>query len=210
MRLTHLVIIAALAGCSTIDPGDEAELANALPPLSTTNPTHFQLAAASHIAREWLKSRTQNDQVMKIECRAADPSAPDGWGPWAEYGSVLVSRLLQCMTEPGDHSYGFCGQLVGDEERDTAEIRKLQSTGIEHDCRWTWDFRYDPQKLPVDIDPKKVTVKDEIRWLVALPAPPPGFSPVELGPILVPLCGLAAGGWGCPDNPNYPGDRSGQ
>ncbi len=64
------------------------------------------------------------------------------------------------------------------------------------DCRYVWDFRYEPEKVPPElIDPDEISADDVIDAMIALLAPPPGSAAPQLAPL---LCPLGAGpGWGC-------------
>jgi hypothetical protein len=76
--------------------------------------------------------------------------------------------------------------------------------GANVECRFVWDFRYDPEKVPPELtDPDAVSTDDMIDCVIGLPAPPPGWNFL---PELVPLlCPLGAGsGWGCPPRPTDP------
>ncbi|AUX27215.1 uncharacterized protein SOCEGT47_077960 [Sorangium cellulosum] len=157
-------------------------------------------------AIRWLNYRNEHDQIGKLQCRY---QAGGQWSQWTDQEpSYTVAEMLECLIlRPFAVTYVMCKDEWKSLE---SQIRKtdLQNSlpvpgGASVDCRFVWDFRYDPEKVPPElIDPDAISADDIIDAMIALPGPPPGWAFPQLVPL---LCSLGAGeGWGCPPRPTDP------
>ncbi|KYF75866.1 hypothetical protein BE17_28995 [Sorangium cellulosum] len=148
----------------------------------------------------------------KLQCRY---QAGGQWSRWTDQEpTYTVADMLECLTE---RAFAVTYVMCKDEwyylERQTRATDLLNSLpvpgGANVECRFVWDFRYEPEKVPPElVDPNEVTLDDVIDAMIGLPGPPPGWVHPELIPL---LCPLGAGpGWGCPPRPSDPpgGDPS--
>lgn len=114
---------------------------------------------------------------------------------------MLECLVLGSMTR----IYKGCGEAWGLEFSDVlhdkimAELRAPS----EAECKFVWDWRYNPEKVPPKlVNPDAIEPDDIIDAMIGLPAPPPGWNLPDLVPL---LCPLGAGpGWGCPGTPTDP------
>ncbi|WP_437926506.1 hypothetical protein WMF37_47125 [Sorangium sp. So ce291] len=204
-RLGTLLVVLT-CGCSIVDPGDRDELRDriaAMPPEMSEYYTRLGMNAA---AVKWLDGRPREDQVGKLQCRY---QAGGQWTNWADQEPRLtVEYMRDCLLQTPLHvTYVMCKDQWYHLELQ-ARKTDLQNTlpvpgGTNIECRFMWDFRYDPETAPAELtDPDAVEFDDIMQGLIALPAPPPGFAFPELVPL---LCPLGAGpGWGCPPRPTDP------
>ncbi|MDI1484082.1 hypothetical protein [Polyangium sp. y55x31] len=141
------------------------------------------------------------DQVGKIQCRVF---AGNQWGNWQDQEpSWIVYDLLRCLKEvPLAVTYLMCkDEWVSTQTTlKKQELLESQIPGTDVECRFVFDWRYEPDKVPESLwKEESISFDDMIDVLVSLPAPPPGFVAPELAPL---LCPLGAGpGWGCPSDP---------
>ncbi|WP_438024052.1 hypothetical protein [Sorangium sp. So ce233] len=216
-------LLAVLAcGCSIVDPGDRDELRDriaAMPPDTMEYLTRLSMNAT---AVRWLDGRPSDDQVGKLQCRY---QAGGQWTDWADQEPRLtVHDMLDCLlNRPFNLTYLMCKDEWESLQRQARKTDLLNSLpipgGSAVECRFVWDFRYEPENGPAELtDPSAVDTDDIIQGLIALPGPPPGWALPGLVPL---LCPLGAGpGWGCPPRPtdlpgeeptipedNEPGDR---
>lgn len=158
-------------------------------------------------AIELLKSKPENDQVGKLQCRV---KAGDVWKDWNDQEpSHTVAEMLDCLLNvPLEVTYEMCkDQWVSNETaRRKLDLMADQIPGTDLECRYEWDFRYEPEKMGEKmINPDSVSIDDIIDCMIASPVPPPGWVMTpELAPLLCPL--VSGPGWGCPDSPATEGD----
>ncbi|WP_437997438.1 hypothetical protein WMF26_42750 [Sorangium sp. So ce185] len=205
------VVVLALS-CSIVDPGDREELRRRiamLPPDTLSTWAKWNMNAN---AVKWLRMyKDPNDQVGKLQCRLKAGGTWSGWND--QEPTYTVADLLDCLLSGGDIpvTYTMCADLfqgVGDAAMKSKILHEQQVPGVTHvECRFVWDFRYEPEKVPSNLtNPRSITLDELIDWLISLPAPPPGFASPQLVPL---LCPLGAGpGWGCPPRPtDLPGEQ---
>jgi hypothetical protein len=193
--------------CTVVDPDDRAGLRERLAALPPPQADTMTLMTMNAKTIQYLNTRDENDQVGKYECRVQN-------GPWSQFGeSLTVQAMLKCLrTSMVEAQYVNCAeawQLVMKRRADAA----FKRTGFDGECRFVWDFRYQPEKLPPECtDPDAVTLDDTIDAMIASDVPPP--LPGGLPPGLIPLlCPLAEhpDAWGCPDSPGgAPGQNPGE
>ena len=163
-------------------------------------------------AQKWLTAKeAPNDQVAKVQCRDNEGGVWSNWYDRPDKVHTVADMLLCLTTKPGFYSYLQCiddfDHYVVSHARE--ELKALLPAFTDIECKYVWDFRYSPEKLPAKaIDPDAVTPDDLIDAMIASPAPPPGLAIPELVPL---LCPLGAGpGWGCPPRPSDPSPTGGQ
>lgn len=163
-------------------------------------------------ALSWLLTyKDEHDQVGKLQCRLKAGGTWSGWND--QEPTYTVADLIQCLLEGGDIAvtYTMCAdefQGRGNAAMNLKILHEEQVPGVTQvECRFVWDFRYEPEKVPSNLtNPRSITLDELIDWLISLPAPPPGFALPQLVPL---LCPLGAGpGWGCPPRPtDLPGEQ---
>ena len=210
MRWLNVVSAALLCtqitACSVLDPDDRQQLRDRIGAMPPSSDSQFRRLVMNAKAIQWLRMKPENDQVGRMQCRIG---AGGKWGDWQYQEEVLkVDRMLECLMHVQlDVTYEMCkDEWVAEMTvKRKNEIMEAQIPGADIECRYEWDFRYQPDHIPKNlIEPKSITVDDMIDVLLRLPAPPPGFLAPELAPL---LCPLGAGpGWGCPDVPSTEGD----
>ncbi|WP_437956668.1 hypothetical protein WME76_35585 [Sorangium sp. So ce119] len=199
-------------GCSIMDPGDRDELRERIAALPPDTLSYWDKVVMNTNALRWLKLyKDPDDQVGKLQCRLKAGGTWSGWND--QEPPYTVADLIDCLLGGGDIAviYTMCaGELQG---RGNAAMKlkilhEEQVPGVTHvECRFVWDPRYEPEKVPSDLtSPRGMTPDELIDWLIGLPAPPPGWAFPELVPL---LCPLGAGpGWGCPPRPtDLPGEQ---
>ena len=205
VALVSLVALCAL-GCTEVDPEDERKLEQLVDGQPQPTRDRFFAAAGTWTTRQWLNGRPPNDEVIKALCRSY--SAKDGWSDWEEVGQELarVEHMIACMA--AGFSYIECGEkMIRRNVPDLVKVLEESAAGFKWECKGEWTPFYKPDMVPGgdrDLSRQPVTTEEVVKWLVALPAPPPGFVFVELAPLLPLLCPLGVD-WGCPGNPKYPG-----
>jgi hypothetical protein len=208
MRHLPAALLVLLAfGCSIMDPGDRAELDKrivGLPPSELLDMKRMTMAAK---AINWLRHRPNNDQMGKLQCRV---QANGRWNDWHdEEPTYTVFDMLDCLIKDSFAvDYMLCKEQWESVETQSKQTELLNSPpipgGSSLECRFVWDFRYDPAKLPAKLtDPNAITPDDVIDAMIGLPTPPPGLNLPDFVPL---LCPMGAGpGWGCPGRPSDPG-----
>ncbi|WP_437981425.1 hypothetical protein [Sorangium sp. So ce117] len=217
MKLLLKTMAAAAAtlialGCSIVDPSDREELRQQIAMLPPETLSSWDKWNMNVNAVKWLKLyKDPNDQVGKLQCRLKAGGTWSGWND--QEPTYTVADLLDCLLESGDIAvtYTMCAdklQAVDGKSRESKILREEQVPGVTNvECRFVWDSRYEPEKVPSNLtNPRSITVDELIDWLISLPAPPPGFAAPQLVPL---LCPLGAGpGWGCPPRPtDLPGEQ---
>jgi hypothetical protein len=212
-RLLQIAMIALVLvvgwGCSILDPGDREDLRNYIAAMAPEKISELKRLAMNSKAINWLQSRPRYDQVGKLQCR--EYSEGQGWEPWRYVEpSYTVANLLDCLRNvPLWVTYLQCKDQWFHTRYKTmkSKVMERQIAGEKVECRYEWDFRYAPENVPETlINPDTVSVDDIIDFMIASPAPPPGFAASEFAPL---LCPLGAGpGWGCPDTPATESDPS--
>ncbi|WP_437724332.1 hypothetical protein [Sorangium sp. So ce861] len=197
------VLVPLVVGCSIVDPGDRAELRHQIATMPRDKMTDMERWFMHERAKEWLEAKDKNDQVGKVVCRDNEGGLWSGW--YDRPNKVLtVSDVVNCLVKkPNFPTYLFCADefaswVVPDAKR---EIEKLLPEFTDVECKYVWDFRYEPEKVdPKMVDPATHTADDYIDAMIALPGPPPGWAFPQFAPL---LCPLGAGpGWGCPPRPS--------
>ncbi|WP_437764701.1 hypothetical protein WMF27_33930 [Sorangium sp. So ce281] len=200
-------------GCSIMDPDDRDELRRRIAALPSETLSHLQKTKLNTNALRWLLTykKDHNDQVGKLQCRLKAGGTWSGWND--QEPTYTVEDLIQCLLGGGNIpvTYTMCAdefQGRGNAAMNLKILHEEQVPGVTQvECRFVWDFRYEPEKVPSDLtNPRSITVDELIDWLISLPAPPPGFAAPQLVPL---LCPLGAGpGWGCPPRPtDLPGEQ---
>ena len=147
----------------------------------------------------------------KLQCRLKAGGTWSGWND--QEPTYTVADFIQCLLEGGDIpvTYTMCAdqfQSVDGKSRENKILNEEQVPGVTQvECRFVWDSRYEPEKVPSNLtNPRSISLDELIDWLISLPAPPPGFAAPQLVPL---LCPLGAGpGWGCPPRPtDLPGEQ---
>jgi hypothetical protein len=201
-------VAAVVLGCSILDPGDRDELRRQIAMLPPDTLSFWEKARMNANALDWLvRYKDKNDQVGKLQCRVQAGGTWSGWND--QEPTYTVRDLLDCLLAGGDNpvTYTMCADLfqgVGGAAKKNKILYEQPVPGVtDVQCRFVWDFRYDPEKVPPNLtNPKAITPDDLIDWLIGLPAPPPGWNLPKLAPL---LCPLGAGpGWGCPPRPTDP------
>lgn len=205
-RLLACLLVLFAFGCSVLDSGDRDELRHQIAMMPPANQGILTTWAMNAKALDWLFHRPENDQVGKLQCRL---QAGGQWTDWADQEpTYTVAEMIECLlTDRIAVTYLMCRDRflgVDGTAKRNAILNEQQVPGVTNvECRFVWDFRYDPEKLPPKLtDPKAITPDDIINGMIGAPAPPPGWSFPELVPL---LCPLGAGpGWGCPPRPTDP------
>lgn len=189
-------------GCSILDPGDRDELRARIRSMPSDEISMLTMAAMNSEAYQWLLGRPPADQVGKIQCR----TQTDGeWTAWTDQEPpFLVFDLKKCLLDyPFEMTYLLCTKEFESVQTQmkTNELKNSVPGATNVECKYVWDWRYEPDRVPNElIDSKAISVDDIIDTLIKLPAPPPGWAFPELVPL---LCPLGAGtGWGCPPKPD--------
>ncbi|WP_437675423.1 hypothetical protein [Sorangium sp. So ce131] len=193
-------------GCSIVDPDDRAELRSRIAAMPPGNISLLKQVVMNVRAWDWLEYKDKNDQMGKLQCRY---QAGGQWSDWADQEPrYTVADMFECLIErPFAVTYVMCKDEWESLERQLRETDLMNSLpvpgGSSVECRFVWDFRYEPDNVPPElIDPDEVTIDDVIDAMIGMPAPPPGWVFPELVPL---LCPLGAGpGWGCPPGPADP------
>jgi hypothetical protein len=202
-RLRIAVLVPLVVGCSIMDPEDRAELRHQIAAMPRDKLTQMERWYMNLRAKKWLTGKDPNDQVGKVLCRDDEAGV---WSGWYDRPNkfMTVQDMVDCLTKKsGWPTYVFCADEFASWVIDDAkqEVEKLlpKFTGVE--CKYVWDFRYEPEKVdPKAIDPDTHTADDYIDAMIALPGPPPGWVFPQFAPL---LCPLGAGpGWGCPPSPS--------
>jgi hypothetical protein len=194
-------------GCSILDPGDRDELRRQIAMLPPSTLSTWEEWNMNANAVRWLKTyKDDNDQVGKLQCRVQAGGTWSGWND--QEPTYTVADLLECLLTPDIRvTYTMCPDFFVGRDGTPRKNKILNEepvpgvTAVE--CRFVWDFRYEPEKVPPNLtNPKEVTSDDLIDWMIGLPMPPPGWNIPEIIPL---LCPLGAGpGWGCPPRPTDP------
>ncbi|WP_437953022.1 hypothetical protein WME98_21630 [Sorangium sp. So ce296] len=70
MRRLHVAVLVPLvAGCSILDPEDRAELRRQIAAMPHDELMEMKRWTMHELAKEWLETRDENDQVGKVVCR---------------------------------------------------------------------------------------------------------------------------------------------
>ena len=209
-----LVVVVALAisACSVLDGGDRAELEAAIGKESIEDRTTMAAMMLSAKTKKWISGRPKNEAVITLWCRHhfADGTSTDWAIDSADPG--LVKDMVFCLDK--GVSYARCLEVLETALAYQAETAwGLAKTNFangdplkasEAECRGVTNPSYEPIMVPgADSDMNRVTAGEIVEWLLALPAPPPGFSPQTWGPLLPLICALGAS-WGCPGDPQNP------
>ncbi|WP_437591475.1 hypothetical protein [Sorangium sp. So ce1000] len=206
-----MMVMSTSFACSVVDSDDRDQLRDMVASLPGAQGEAWKLMTMNAKAIQYLNSRDDNDQVGKYECRTR---IGDKFGAWSQLGeSLTVRAMLKCLrTDIVEAQYLSCvdaWKLVMQRRAD-ASFERLKLDG---ECRYVWDFRYEPEKLPPEcVDPDAVTVDDTVEALISSDVPPPlpGGLPPGLIPLLCPLAEHPEG-WGCPDSPGgAPGQNPGE
>ncbi|WP_437645417.1 hypothetical protein [Sorangium sp. So ce362] len=201
-----VLLVLFTCGCSIVDPGDRDELRDQIAMMPREERSRLKTLGMNSAAIDWLKGRPEGDQMGKIQCRY---QAGGHWTNWADQEPpFIVDDMRDCLIKrPFLVTYLMCMDEWASVERQARKTNLLNSLpipgGATVECRFVWDFRYDPEKAPAEVtDPNAIDADDIINTLIALPAPPPGWAFPRLVPL---LCPLGAGpGWGCPPTPTDP------
>ncbi|WP_437276569.1 hypothetical protein WME90_35735 [Sorangium sp. So ce375] len=205
-RLCALLVLLT-CGCSILDPSDRDELRGRIATLPPAEMSLMKKMVMNVKAMRWLEHKDENDQMGKLQCRY---QAGGQWSQWSDQEpTYTVADMLECLIHrPFAVTYIMCKDEWASLER---QLRKtdLENSrpipgGASIDCRFVWDFRYEPEKVPPElIDPDEIGADDIIDAMISLPGPPPGWAvPPQIVPL---LCPLGAGpGWGCPPSPTDP------
>ncbi|WP_155798872.1 hypothetical protein [Sorangium cellulosum] len=208
MRCLRMLVMAAWCGlgCTVVDPGDRADLRDVIASLPPSQVDAMRLLTMNSNTIQYLSNRPEEDQVGKYECRTR---IGDAYGSWQQLGrSLTVAELLKCLRAPQlEAQYVPCANAWASvmQKRADASFERL---GLKGECRFVWDVRYEPDKLPEDcVDPDTITPDDMIDAMIGyagrVPPPLAGGLP---GGFLAKLCKLPLadhGAWGCPEAPGY-------
>ncbi|WP_437645421.1 hypothetical protein [Sorangium sp. So ce362] len=201
-----VLLVLFTCGCSIVDPGDRDELRDRIAMMSPDDIPFAKRWTMNTKAVDWLRRRPPGDQMGKLQCRY---QAGGQWSNWADQEpTYIVLDMLECLLKrPFAVTYILCKEeweALESQIRRTDLLNSLPVPGgASVECRFVWDFRYEPEKAPIKVtDPDAVTPDDMIDAMIGLPAPPPGWMFPQLIPL---LCPLGAGpGWGCPPRPTDP------
>lgn len=194
------MIALVLPSCSIMDPDDRQALRDRLAAMAPEDMVLMRRTILNAKGINYFRQRPSNDQVGILECRYY---AEGQWGDWSYQKSWEVKDVIECLlTEGIAVTFLLCKDkfLYTETSSKKGKIMEQQDPGKDVECRFEFDGRYEPEKLPEQIwKEESVSYDDIIDVLVTLPAPPPGFIAPELAPL---LCPLGAGpGWGCPSDP---------
>jgi hypothetical protein len=211
MKLPPKLVAVAFAvvafGCSILDPDDRQELRDRIAAMPLDAVLLMKKMVMNVKAMNWLRYRPKGDQMGKLQCRM---QAGGTWSGWADQEPpYTVEDMLECLIyRPFAVTYVMCRDEwlgVNAQAKENEILHEQPAPGVtDVECRFAWDFRYEPEKVPPElIDPDAIGPDDIIDAMIGLPAPPPGWNFL---PELVPLlCPLGAGpGWGCPPRPTDP------
>ncbi|WP_437899325.1 hypothetical protein [Sorangium sp. So ce124] len=201
--LLGLLLALLTCSCSILDPDDRDELRRRIAALPPAEMSLMKRTIMNVKAINWLNGKYEGDQVGKLQCRY---QAGGQWSKWTDQEPThTVADMLECLIRrPFAVTYIMCKDEWESLERQLRKTDLMNSLpvpgGTSIDCRYVWDFRYEPEKVPPElIDPNEISADDIIDAMIALPAPPPGWAAPQLAPL---LCPLGAGpGWGCPPRP---------
>ncbi|WP_437484463.1 hypothetical protein WME75_44860 [Sorangium sp. So ce1014] len=197
------VLVPLVVGCSILDPGDRDELRHQIASMPSPEAEAYKKWYMNWRAQRWLAGKDPNDEVGKVVCRDNEGGLWSGW-----YGRpnkfLTVEDVVNCLVKKADSpTYLVCAEefaswVVPDAKK---EIEKLLPKFTDVECKYVWDFRYEPEKVdPKIVDPDAVTPDDVIEAMITLPGPPPGWALPRFAPL---LCPLGAGpDWGCPPRPS--------
>ncbi|WP_438005218.1 hypothetical protein WME89_41815 [Sorangium sp. So ce321] len=205
-RLGGALLAVLTCGCSIVDPSDRDELRDRIAAMPLQAISELKRWGMNTAAVRWLRSKDEKDQVGKLQCRY---QAGGQWTNWADQEPPLTvaDMLYHLIKTPLWITYEMAKDQWESVERQARKTDLMNSLpipgGATVECRFVWDFRYDPEKVPVELtDPDEFDSDDIIDAMIAVPAPPPGWAFPELVPL---LCPLGAGpGWGCPPTPTDP------
>ncbi|MDC3953178.1 hypothetical protein [Polyangium jinanense] len=199
------VFALVLPSCSIMDPDDRQALRDRLAAMAPEDMVLLRRTVLNAKGLNYFQQRPSNDQVGRLFCREY---ADGQWGDWKEEKRWEVKDVIEClMTDGLAVTFILCKDkfLYTEMSKKKGDIMAQQIPGKDAECRFDFDWRYEPEKLPEEIwKEESISFDDVIDVLVSLPAPPPGFIAPELVPL---LCPLGAGpGWGCPSDPATEGD----
>lgn len=211
-RQLAALLVLLTCGCSVVDPADVDALSDRIAMMPPGTQEYLIRLAMNSKAVDWLRTRPPHDQVGKLQCRY---QAGGKWTEWADQEPVLtVTLLIDLLLEAGkDITYEMAKDEWESVERQARKTDLLNSLpipgGASVECRFVWDFRYEPEKVPAKLtDPDAIEPEDIMSALIVLPAPPPGLPASQLPRLIPVLCPLGAGeGWGCPPRPDDPTGR---
>ncbi|MDI1448000.1 hypothetical protein [Polyangium sp. 6x1] len=194
------LIALVLPSCSIMDPDDRQALRDRLAGMMPEDIFQLRKGAMNGRGILYFKERPSNDKVGKLYCREY---VEGQWQDWKGDKEWRVDDVLDCLrNDPFNVSYLDCkDQFLSTETTlKKGDIMAQQTPGKDVECRFEFDWRYEPDILPEELwKAESISFDEMIDFLVSLPAPPPGFIAPELAPL---LCPLGAGpGWGCPSDP---------
>ncbi len=208
--------------CSVIDASDKDALDERISAMPTDVKTQLRIMTTKVNALNWLKHKSSNDRVGSVKCKY-DLHDGQGWEDiLVEDGDLLVDFMIQCLRGGLNRNYISCAlswakpniKVVKDaldfklKNNSTLKNMGADLSKLDIECRYEWDWRYDPigGNVPIEcVDPAAVTDDEIINAIVGMPTPPPGFLGSDIGALLPYLCPLDAGpGWGCPSPPSNP------
>ncbi|KYF52783.1 hypothetical protein BE04_44770 [Sorangium cellulosum] len=201
-RLCVAALVPLVVGCSIVDPEDREELRRQIASMPSSEANEYKRWYMKWRAQRWLAGKDPNDEVGKVQCRDNEGGL---WSGWYDRPNKFLSveDVVNCLVKKANSTYLFCAEefaswVVPDAKK---EIEKLLPAYTDIECKYVWDFRYEPEKVdPKMVDPDAITPDDLIEALITLPGPPPGWVLPRFAPL---LCPLGAGpGWGCPPRPS--------
>lgn len=207
MGLGHL-----LMACSALDGSDRADLEAGINKESPEVKHAMAAMAMNQKTKRFLDGRPPSERVIGVECKQRLPGG-SWFNPKPEQDLVyLVSDVIECMST-GETYQGCIATLAAAlvikatdrwQAKIAASIPGSLDASLEVSCNEVVDPQYHPANVPgADTDLNKVSAGEIVEWLLALPAPPPGFSIEAWAPILPFICAMDVS-WGCPGDPHNP------
>jgi hypothetical protein len=188
----------ALVRCSVVDGGDRAELEARIDKLDAVDRAAMVGWASRQREMDWLRKQNQDEVVGRASCLSKDSYDP-AKREWTDGLPITIEMIAQCI-EAGLGDYRSCLSGIAESLLDMHE-KAGQKCTFEVLEAWT------PSKVERQSGSARVFINTSAiaDALIGSPKPPPfpWFDPNKIL-ILESLCAMSAGGWGCPDSPDYP------
>src|SRR5262249_2740919 len=138
-------------------PGDRDVLRRRIATLPPDTISEWKLREMNINAVRWLETyKDKNDQVGKLQCRYQAGGQWTGWADQME-PTFTVRDLINCLLARGNQpvTYTMCpdyfaGPAEADKRNDILHVQQVPGvTDVE--CRFVWDWRYEPEKVPPNL-----------------------------------------------------------
>lgn len=222
-----LVLAATAQACSIVDPDDRKQLEDQIAALPDDVASILREWAAQKAVIKWLRNQI-GKKGADIECQRIKAFLGDGKvlaTDWKPVNSISTDEILSCMETLGA-TYSLCAETIALQWQASYQ-QAIASTGSTDgiQCRQKYVPGFEPDQVaaeardattanPGDMNrlAELLTIGQVADALIGAPKLPPELASFfaaggALEPFLPALCGLSAGGWGCPSSPDYPGDK---